>query len=95
MTLNRNEHGDVWDHRFEFIDGFKAMYTEVRRGEFEGFTVILHRPSGSTWIHLEDEDEAMDLIENHCDAYDHFVATDNRTAEYLSSPEGAWGRSGT
>lgn len=90
--LWRNEHGDVWDHRFKLIDGFQTLYSDVRRGEFEGFTVVLHRPHSSTWIHLQDEDEAMDLIENHCENYDRFVEEDESLGNYLSSEEGKWGR---
>lgn len=95
MGLNKfvfNEFGDAKDHRFEFINGFKALYSDVRRGEFEKYTIILKRPHSSTYIHLEDEGEAWDTINNHLDNYDSYVIQDERLAQYLTSEEGKWGR---
>ncbi len=86
---------DIYDERYTFIDGHKPFYGDVKRGPFEGYTVILKQPSKSTHIHFENYYEAMDTIENHCDNYDKLVKMDNATAEYLSSEEGAWGRSNT
>ncbi len=88
--MHRNEHGDVIDKRFEFINGRKLMYKGIERG-LVGFTVILKRPDSSTWINLQSEDEAWDTINNHCENYDKYVEIDKLKGEYLSSKEGNWG----
>ena len=90
--FKRDENGDVKDYRFEFINGFKALYSDVKRGPFEGYTIVLKRPHSSTMINLKDQDEAWDTINNHIEKYEEYVIQDESLANYLTSKEGAWGR---
>ena len=92
MWQKETKEGDIIDYRFEFINGNKPMYGDVKRGPFEGYTIVLKRPHSSTHIHLEDREEAIDTIKNHIANYDEYVKQDEELAKYLTSDEGAWGR---
>lgn len=90
--MQRNEHGDITDKRFEFYNGRKGLYSETKRGKFVGYTVVLKSPHQSTYVHFKDINEAWDTINNHCENYDKIVAVDKLRGAYLSSNKGKWGR---
>ena len=90
--MQRNEHGDITDKRFEFYNGRKGLYSEVERGKFIGYTVALKSPHQSSYVHFKDINEAWDTINNHCENYDKIVAVDELRGAYLSSNKGKWGR---
>ena len=90
--FERNEFGDVIDYRFEFINGKKGLYSDVERGVFAGFTIILKQPNHNTYVFLNYEDECWDTINNHIENYDKLVAMDEKRSNYLASEEGKWGR---
>ena len=90
--MQRNKYGDVKDKRFKFYNGRKYLYSEVERGKFVGYTVVLKSPHQDTYINLKNLNEAWDTINNHCEKYDKIVAMDKLRSDYLSSDEGKWGR---
>ena len=90
--MQRNEHGDITDKRFEFYNGKKAYLGETKRGKFIGYTVVLKSPHQSTYVNFKDINEAWDTINNHCENYDKIVAIDELRGAYLSSDQGKWGR---
>lgn len=90
--MQRNEHGDVTDKRFEFYNGRKYLYSEVERGKFIGYTVVLKSPHQSSYVIFKDINEAWDTINNHCENYAKTVAVDNLRADFLTSEKGKWGR---
>ena len=90
--MQRNKYGDVTDKRFEFYNGRKGLYSEIERGKFVGYTIVLKSPHQSTYINLRNYDEAWDTINHHCDNYDKIVAMDKLRGAYLSSEESKWGR---
>lgn len=72
--------------------GNKRMYGEHDLND-PRITLELHRPHSSTQILLEcDYVEVAEYITNHEMNFFEYVKQDERLAEYLTSPEGAWGR---
>ena len=94
--VERNDEGDIkWiingEVFAEFINGRKRMYGGIERG-FVGYTIILKNEMGTTWVDLEDKDEALDTINNHIGRYDTIKKQAKAISDYLTSDEGAWGR---
>lgn len=86
--------GDIKCEAFSFRHGLYRYLTDERYSEF-GYTIKLNNIDQSTFVHLEDFDEAVETCLNHFDRFDKVKEIAQARINYLSSPEGAWGRSGT
>ena len=84
---------DVSTDAFRFRRGTYSFF-EKKQSDF-GFTVILEGVMGQTHVNLSDEQEAIETCLNALERWDITQQMRKSTSDYLSSPEGAWGRSGT
>ena len=84
---------DLSTDAFRFRRGTYSFFDE-KQSDF-GFTVILEGVMGKTHVTFNDEQEAIDTCLNALERWDITQQMRKQTCDYLSSPEGAWGRSGT
>lgn len=84
---------DVSTDAFRFRRGTYTVFNK-KQSEF-GFTIVLEGVMGQTHVNLSDEQEAIDTCLNAQERWNITQEIRKQTSDYLSSPEGAWGRSGT
>jgi len=84
---------DLSTDAFRFRRGTYNFFDQ-KQSDF-GFTVIIEGVMGQTHITFENEQEAIDTCLNALERWDITQQMREQTNDYLSSPEGAWGRSGT
>ena len=85
---------NIYTDKYTFLVGDYSPVDNEKLSD-EGFTVILERPHIRTHERFDSLDDALDVIARHEDNYDEQCKIDDGIADYLASPEGAWGRSGT
>lgn len=94
MKSKFNFKQDVKCEEFTFRHGLYSYLGNEKHSEF-GYTIELNNVDSRTTIQLEDFDEAVETCLNHYNRFDKVKEIAEATIEYLSSPQGAWGRSGT
>jgi len=85
---------DVKCEEFTFRHGAYSPLGNEKQSEF-GYTIGLNYVDSRAVIQLKDFDEAVKTCLNHYNRFDKIKEIAEARIEYLSSPEGAWGRSGT
>lgn len=85
---------DVKCEAFSFYHGLFHYYAYEVHSPF-GYSIELNNVDSKTYIQFEDFDEAVETCMNHYNRFDKVKEEAEERIKYLSSPEGAWGRSGT
>jgi hypothetical protein len=94
MKTKFNFKRDVKCEAFTFRHGLYRYLGNDKHSEF-GYTIELNNVDSKTYIQLEDFDEAVETCMNHYNRFDKVKELAEARIKYLSSDEGAWGRSGT